>query len=469
MFQHLQPKAEGCRLRTASRLIVAATVFWVALSSSAAAADTLTPKSDITVSDNENPDILSTVVSAKVNKEINPGTADYGDVIEVHIRGLGRWLASFPDLSSTSTDTSGMMAVVKVTPSLLLKNEPSHDLSPITVENWKSEVFQTAFHMCLYINGVAFPEIKAYAPYWDPDPKVAVDSTGCPDITLRFTFARPDTSNLPQEQINDINQRWDTLIHHLYTNTSEENWRTGAKADLTVGFDDATYKIHYLSSALNPDYKEPAHPTPEELNATFRVRPISQFGMEWALGIIVGLVLLTLIFGFSTNLLRDPTLPPRPSLKSNGTSTVQPFSLAFCQIAFWTIIVVACYLFIYLSTENYNCFNSTALALLGISATTGIGAVAINTNAGAARANPWSFPMMNFYTKWRGFSFFIDLLCERETMSFHRVQLIVWTIVLAFVFVRSVFNSLGMPTFDPTLLILVGIINGTYLGMKASQ
>jgi hypothetical protein len=76
--------------------------------------------------------------------------------------------------------------------------------------------------------------------------------------------------------------------------------------------------------------------------------------------------------------------------------------------------------------------------------------------------------MIAFYQKWTGVAFFIDLFCERENMSFHRVQLIAWTVILAFVFVRSIFVSLGMPNYDPTLLILVGIVNGTYLGLKAT-
>jgi hypothetical protein len=40
------------------------------------------------------------------------------------------------------------------------------------------------------------------------------------------------------------------------------------------------------------------------------------------------------------------------------------------------------------------------------------------------------------------------------------------TLILGIVFVFGVFQQLAMPKFDATLLILMGISNGTYLGFK---
>ena len=48
---------------------------------------------------------------------------------------------------------------------------------------------------------------------------------------------------------------------------------------------------------------------------------------------------------------------------------------------------------------------------------------------------------------------------------FHRFQMFVWTLVLGVVFVVRVAKDLAMPGFDTVLLGLVGISNGTYLGM----
>jgi hypothetical protein len=71
-----------------------------------------------------------------------------------------------------------------------------------------------------------------------------------------------------------------------------------------------------------------------------------------------------------------------------------------------------------------------------------------------------------FHPGGRARQFFLDLLRERSTVDFHRFQMITWTLILGVVFVFGVVRQLAMPKFDPTLLILMGISNGTYLGFK---
>jgi hypothetical protein len=59
-----------------------------------------------------------------------------------------------------------------------------------------------------------------------------------------------------------------------------------------------------------------------------------------------------------------------------------------------------------------------------------------------------------------------DVLKDGEGISFHRFQIAVWTVVLGLVFIRSVLLQLVMPDFDTTLLGLMGISSGTYIGFK---
>ena len=63
-------------------------------------------------------------------------------------------------------------------------------------------------------------------------------------------------------------------------------------------------------------------------------------------------------------------------------------------------------------------------------------------------------------------SFFKDILSDVNGASFHRVQLLVWTLILGLIFLYSVWKSLSMPEFSATLLALQGITSGTYLGFK---
>ena len=41
-----------------------------------------------------------------------------------------------------------------------------------------------------------------------------------------------------------------------------------------------------------------------------------------------------------------------------------------------------------------------------------------------------------------------------------------WTVAMAVVFIVGVFRTFGMPDFDATMLGLLGISSGTYLGFK---
>jgi hypothetical protein len=62
--------------------------------------------------------------------------------------------------------------------------------------------------------------------------------------------------------------------------------------------------------------------------------------------------------------------------------------------------------------------------------------------------------------------FFRDILSDDDGVSFHRFQMFAWTIVFILIFVFSVYNVLAMPDFDTTLLALMGISGGTYVGFK---
>jgi hypothetical protein len=59
-----------------------------------------------------------------------------------------------------------------------------------------------------------------------------------------------------------------------------------------------------------------------------------------------------------------------------------------------------------------------------------------------------------------------DVLSDENGVTVHRLQMLTWTIVLIVVFVHGVLSDLVMPVFDATLLGLMGISAGAYLGFK---
>ena len=60
--------------------------------------------------------------------------------------------------------------------------------------------------------------------------------------------------------------------------------------------------------------------------------------------------------------------------------------------------------------------------------------------------------------------------CRRgRGVSFHRFQIAAWTIVLGIIFVTQVYKVLAMPDFNGSLLALLGISAGTYIGLKIPE
>ncbi len=65
--------------------------------------------------------------------------------------------------------------------------------------------------------------------------------------------------------------------------------------------------------------------------------------------------------------------------------------------------------------------------------------------------------------------FLRDILTDSNGISFHRFQIVMWTLVLVVIFSVQVYQDLLMPDFSATLLALMGISSGTYLGFKVPE
>ena len=65
--------------------------------------------------------------------------------------------------------------------------------------------------------------------------------------------------------------------------------------------------------------------------------------------------------------------------------------------------------------------------------------------------------------------FWNDLVTDASGPSFHRFQMIAWTVILGILFLAGVYKDLSMPEFSGTMLALMGISAGTYLGFKIPE
>jgi hypothetical protein len=231
--------------------------------------------------------------------------------------------------------------------------------------------------------------------------------------------------------------------------------------------------------------------------------------------LILLLLLVILIWlGKNTEMLREPF-----SIAENGKN--RPYSLALTQMAFWYYLIVSSIIFLFLITKEFPEINSSILILIGISSLTALSSTAINssriydTKEKAINLNAekktlseriqeinnilksqknlapdkimemnkdkmdsekrlnevietlptYRFDNSNYFCK----GFFKDMVSDSTGVSLHRFQIAVWTLVLSIFFVYSVWSTLKMPDFNETLLALMGISSGTYIGFKIPE
>ena len=231
-----------------------------------------------------------------------------------------------------------------------------------------------------------------------------------------------------------------------------------------------------------------------KLEKTFFTWP----GTFWALLVLVVIVGL---FRYRSDMLRNgPDIDGRK----------QAYSLGRSQMAWWFILIIASYITIWLITGDRDTITASLLVLMGISAATAMGSIAIDAAAPgrandarqeleAEKATLKASPTMAVAKSGASTaeeqaageamrlrvaeidqtvagvtkpslttgSWLRDVLTDNNgVVALHRFQVLVWTIVLGFIFLTSVVRDLSMPEFSTTLLALMGISAGTYLGFK---
>lgn len=240
--------------------------------------------------------------------------------------------------------------------------------------------------------------------------------------------------------------------------------------------------------------------------AYVRINPYPPGMANAALVAALVLALALLYAAWNTPLLRD------------GDRT-SPFSLARNQMALWFFVIFSAFLFVTVSTGQAAAMSTTALTLIGLSGGTALAAVFIEHRKSAisdtersaleaekarlvdeldgkdglrtkrnvqdidaaeaarldkiiserldrlevvkkslqAEPSPAPAPSRGWLT---------DVLSDEHGISFHRLQMVAWTIAMVGVFVVAVWRTFAMPDFDATMLGLLGISSGTYLGFK---
>jgi hypothetical protein len=214
---------------------------------------------------------------------------------------------------------------------------------------------------------------------------------------------------------------------------------------------------------------EDEFPVPSTGKLKFQTIPKGWF-VFWLILFLI-LFVVFILLAYKTNLLRDEGPEPGGNLR-------RPYSLARTQAAWWFFIVLAAYLFIGIITGDFSTtITGTVLTLLGISAGTVVGSAFVDASkprtAPAPLTSPPTAPVagsaVRGTTSWKNEWWWLDILSDAEGVSFHRFQMAAWTLVLGIIFMVQVYNELAMPDFNGTLLALLGISAGTFLGVKIPE
>lgn len=258
--------------------------------------------------------------------------------------------------------------------------------------------------------------------------------------------------------------------------------------------------------------------TDTSLNAamSLQIIPIDPWTIA---GAIVLIGSLGIFFGLAANtdLIRDTGAP----LKPDGR---HPFSLSRSQMAFWFYLVYFTYFVIWVITGDKDTIPGSVLGLIGISAATAVGSSLVDSNRRPSVALATSAQSRIFdgtrrsarvsllqeiqalntdksqfdeqirkaqapdeieqlkrekevrmrsahdelaYFNKNAFQVFsYDLLTEDGAISFHRYQMVIWTLVLGIIFLKEVYGKLAMPDFSGTLVGLMGVSSGTFVSLR---
>lgn len=204
----------------------------------------------------------------------------------------------------------------------------------------------------------------------------------------------------------------------------------------------------------------------------------------WFILAIVGAFIFSLIAA-RTGALRDD----EPLGGGVTRATEGAYSLARVQMALWTVLALYAYLFVWFLTGEYKgTIPASVVTLMGIALATYGTAAAVDSSKVRTNkekleelkpklaAAPGNAQLQAEVKKVEARTevcpsegFFQDITTSADGASLHRLQFIVWTLALAVVFVATVWKTLAMPDFDATLLGLMGISSGTYVGLKLPE
>jgi len=278
---------------------------------------------------------------------------------------------------------------------------------------------------------------------------VPPSQAGTKKITL---YLNGKDSLLTPDIYNDANNQ---LTFHLE--------RTADNKDVWTGLLRQPYKSPHRSVLATVGVTG-SSPLTSDSSFTLVVVKWAWYSWLWILLLIIVLIAFFWL-AKKRDILRDG--PP-----INGNP--QPYSLGKTQMAWWFFLIIIGFVMIWLISGDQDTISASLLTLMGISGGTALGSSLIEQNpktppapagGGGAAPPPPPPPAPPVSRGWLK-----DILGDSSGgIVLHRLQVVLWTLVLGIMLVVAVVTSLTMPAFNTTLVTLMGISSGTYVGFKFAE
>jgi hypothetical protein len=171
-------------------------------------------------------------------------------------------------------------------------------------------------------------------------------------------------------------------------------------------------------------------------------------------------IIIVAFFDFKFDLLRDIS-----------SANSKPYSLSKVQLAWWIVIIFGSITSILFKRGVFPTLDQSTLILLGIgSATSAAGRIidlSDQNNANLSRHQD---------NEKEGF--FLDILSDENGVSIHRLQTLIFNLILGTWFIYQVIQNIALPASDPNKiipsidssdLVMQAISTATYITLKSSE
>ena len=183
-------------------------------------------------------------------------------------------------------------------------------------------------------------------------------------------------------------------------------------------------------------------------------------------GLLGGVIAVLFLLGFQSFLVKGASGASNKKIKLFDliiTSEDNCYSLSRFQIYIWTVWIVIAFVQVAFATRSFPSVPANVAVLLGVNGFTTVLSTAIT-----GPNNQTSLQTVDS-------NFFKDIFLDKNgTLDLPRTQMFIWTLVILVIHINTFYNDYFTPNphisnVDTGLLLLMGVSNGAYLGVKAAS